>query len=422
MARQGNAGQLTPDTGLEVLHRDSEEATNGSREPGVEEAQAEDKHVPDVVKAACRLAAARGRPAAVYLLGEGSATQGTPDTPITKRTVVQLAAALDDSFKFDDLDLVIQSSGGDIHAAYQMMALLRGRMTGNGELVACVPRKAQSSATLLCLGCDRIALGELGALGPLDAQIRVGLTDVGTPDYSSALHLLKGLSRLQQFSLDTLNQAAAMLYDKRVRRNDDILKYGIEFSRGITAPLFERIESHKIGYWDQMLRTGESYGRRLLRRGKLIEDVPDVDRDEHIEQVIRQLVNDYPSHEYVIDVEELWKLSLKANLFDPRERSAARGLASASSESLIMVVYPPGCPRPDGTDEAAETTLRLWNAFSLDNTVQDVSWTDRRSERFVMRVGLYSRPIKSSRNPWRESVVAGDGPATQYFAGDDDPW
>ncbi len=422
---QAQPGLRTPEKDLEDLGRDAGELANGARDRGGRDTPVEEKQVPDVAKAACRFAAARGRPAAVFMLGEGSAAEGTPDTPITRRIVNQLSAALDDDFLFDDLDLVIQSSGGDIHAAYQMMSLLRGQMTGNGELVACVPRKAQSSATLLCLGCDRIALDVLGALGPLDAQIRVGLTDVGTPDYASALHLLKGLSRLQEFSLDTLNRAAAMLYDKGVRRNDDILKYGTEFSRGITAPLFERIESHKIGYWEQMLKTGESYGRRLLKAGRLIEDVPDVDRDEHIDKVIGQLVNDYPSHEYVIDVDELSKLSLKAGLLDGRERTAAREFAHWWWETLVMVVYPPGCPRPDGMSAAKETTLRQWNGFTLDSAGQDVAWTDVESEgkeRFVMRVGFYSQPVKSSRNPWRVTLPKGDAPATQYFAGDEDPW
>ena len=91
--------------------------------------------IPDVVSVACRFAGARGRPAAVYLLAEGNLAEDGHDVPITKKTVTQLANALGDD-KFDDLDLIIQSSGGDIHAAYQMMSLLRKRMSGRGELVA----------------------------------------------------------------------------------------------------------------------------------------------------------------------------------------------------------------------------------------------------------------------------------------------
>ena len=378
----------------------------------------EEQHVPDVVAAACRFAAARKRPAAVFILAEGDPAEGTGDVPITVSSVSQLASALGGASQFDDLDLVIQSSGGDIHAAYRIMAFLRRRMTGKGELVTCVPRKAQSSATLLCLGGDRIMLDELAALGPLDAQIMVGVTDAGTPDYTSALHLLKGLTRLRDFSLETLSLAAAMVYDKRVRRNDDIVRYGIEFSRGITAPLFERIESHKIGYWDQMLRTGEVYGQRLLERGMLIQDARDIERSDHIRRVIHKLVNDYPSHEYVIDCEELVdNLHLRAGLFEGAERSAAREVSKCISDTLVMVVYPPEFDRPSDMAGARETTLREWKTFGNGN-VETVSWTSDEGATFLMRVGLYFRPLKSSRNPWRDAGMPSPdaAPSEQYFA------
>lgn len=380
----------------------------------------EDRQVPDVVRAACHFAAARQRPTAVFVLAEGDPAEGTPDVPITMSSVTQLGSALGEVSGFDKLDLVIQSSGGDIHAAYRLMSFLRRRMTEGGELAACVPRKAQSSATLLCLGGDRIVLDELAALGPLDAQIRIGVTDVGTPDYASALHLLKGLARLREFSLETLNHAAVMLYDKRVRRSDDIVKYGIEFSRGISAPLFERIESHRIGYWDQMLRTGEAYGKRLLERGKLIRDSRDLEREEHIRRVIHRLVNEYPSHEYVIDCEELVnKLDLNAELFEGEARPAARELATCNSETLIMVVYPPGVDPPKGMREEARKTSRLeWNTLSNTRGVGTLAW-----EAFVMRVGLYHRPLKAARNPWRESTTPADGaPSEQYFTGVGPGW
>lgn len=402
------------------------ERGNGAPEGAVgfaptDEDEAQEKRVPPIVEVACRFAAARKRPAAVYLLGEGNPIDGTPDTPITKRSVSRLAAALKDSGDFEQLDLVVHSSGGDIHAAYQMMTLLRGRMAENGELVTCVPRRAQSSATLLCLGGDRIVLDELGALGPLDAQIRVGVTDAGTADYSSALHLLNGLNRLQDFSLDALQKTAARLYDRRVRRTEDVLRFSIDFSRGITAPLFERIESHKIGYWDQMLRTGEWYGRRLMRRGKLIREVPDFDRDAHVERVVRQLVNDYPSHEYVIDVEELTsKLDLNAELMTDDERAVAREFEGCASDTLIMMVYPPGTPAGPEMDQPSETTLRDWNSFSYDGPARYVSWRSGKGE-FLMRVGLYRRPIKSSRNPWRGAQVDEEAPSTQHSTAGDDP-
>jgi hypothetical protein len=372
--------------------------------------------IPEVVEAACRFAAARQRPAAFFLLAEGNPADGTEDIPITRRNVGSLAAAFGNDAHLDGLDLVIQSSGGDIHAAYQMMAFIRAHLTPGAELVACVPRRAQSSATLLCLGGDRIFIDELGTLGPLDAQIRVGLTEAGTPDYSSALHLLKGLHRLQEFSVDTLVEAAATLYDNRVRRNEDILHFAIEFSRGITAPLFERIESHKAGYWDQMLRTGEAYGRRLLDSGQLIVVPPDRDRRAHIDEVLHRLVFEYPSHEYVLDKGELRDtLHLRAEAFPAATLPAVRALARYSTDTLVMLVYPPNHD-PGTMADARPSALSDWTT-PITGETPTLSWTPAPGERFLMRVGLY-RPLKPSRNPWRTGTPRSidPGPAEQYFA------
>jgi hypothetical protein len=372
---------------------------------------AEDK-VPDIVRVACCWAAARGRPAAIYLLAEANLAENRPDVPLTKKTVTQMANALGDD-QFDDLDLVIQSSGGDIHAAYQMMSLLRGRMSGQGELVACVPGKAQSSATLLCLGSDKILLGELGALGPLDAQIRVGVTDAGTPDYASALHLLKGLNRLRQFSLETFDEAAVSLYDHNVSRTEDILKYGIEFSRVVTAPLFERIDSQNIGYWDQMLLTGEAYGQRLLEGGHLIRDVPELSRTEHIAKVVHRLVFDYPSHDTVIDRNELYgKLDLNTELIEPRLWPFARQFSACNSETLIALVYPLSAKAPVSTVDSM--SMADWKKLDTKRGAREISWANGEG-RFLVRVGLYRQKILA-RNPWGQSArrPTREGSATQY--------
>lgn len=101
--------------------------------------------VPKIVAVACWFAKARQRKALVYILGVGDPAQNRPDIPITKRTAEQMVNSLGDDC-FDDLDLIIQSSGGDVHAAYLMMSVLRGRMNvGEGTLTACVPSRAQSA-------------------------------------------------------------------------------------------------------------------------------------------------------------------------------------------------------------------------------------------------------------------------------------
>ena len=214
------------------------------------------KQVPKIVKVACRFAQARQRKTVVYMLGAGDPTAGRPDIPMTKRTAEQLVNSLGDH-RFDDLDLIVQSSGGDIHAAYLIMSTLRERMNkGRGELIACVPSRAQSAATLLCLGADQILLGELGALGPLDAQIRIGVTDAGTPNYISALHLLKALSRLQEFSLESFSAMRVTWTPTRHRT----------MTRSSTAS--NTATQLRVRYLSTSSPARSAIGTRCLRRGK----------------------------------------------------------------------------------------------------------------------------------------------------------
>jgi hypothetical protein len=422
----------------------SETMPNGSREQEPETVGkilvAQD--VPEIVKVACRFAKARQRKALVYMLGAGDPGQNRPDVPITKRTAEQPENALDDD-RFDGLDLIIQSSGGDIHAAYLIMSMLRERMEGKSELVACVPSRAQSAATLLCLGADKILLGELGSLGPLDAQIRKGVTEAGTPNYISALHLLKALSRLQQFSLESFTAMAGHL-DAHQASHDDQIKYGIKYSHAITCPLFEHIDSGEVGYWDQMLQTGEEYGRRLLEQGHLVKDEEvKIDRDIHIKSIVHKLVYEYPSHELVIDRGVLEDLRLRAALIpedkdkDKDARRISREFAEYASETLIMLVDPFACP--DGApapESSQEFTLKDWRSIGRDESVRDtdgpardtdepvrdtdgpareIAWTHEGST-FAMRVGLYRATVKR-RKRWDEPMArtVNGGPATQYF-------
>lgn len=387
---------------------------DGSRKPESEAAAKilVAKQVPKIVEMACRFAKARRRKAMVYMLGAGDPTGDVLDVPMTKRTAEQLESSIGDR-RFDDLDLLIASSGGDIHASYLIMSLLRERMNeGKGELTACVPSRAQSAATLLCLGADEILLGELGSLGPLDAQIRNGVTDAGTPNYISALHLLKALTRLEEFSQEAFTGMAAHLDAHQVSRDDQI-RYGIKFARAVTGPLFARIDSSQVGYWDQMLQTGEEYGRRLLRRGHLIVDKDiKVDREDHIRSIVHKLVFEYQSHELVIDRGVLEELHLKAALLPEKVRPIARGFAESASATLIMLVDPDVAPAPAPSGEIA---LTEWQSIGTEEPAQDIIWTDDDGWTFAMRVGLY-RSAVTPRNPWHERTArtATDGPAAQY--------
>jgi hypothetical protein len=91
-----------------------------------------------------------------------------------------------------------------------------------------------------------------------------------------------------------------------------------------------------------------------------------------------------------------------------------------------MVVWPPGVAQPPTPDTARRgMSLRDWNTLSSSDAVDTVSWdSGEEGGSFLMRIGLYHRPLKASRNPWREaSTSSPDGaPSEQYFAAAGPGW
>jgi len=65
----------------------------------------------------------------------------------------------------DRIDLILYSYGGDADAAYKLITVLREFCK---ELVGIIPSEAKSAATLMALGADKILMGPLSELGPID--------------------------------------------------------------------------------------------------------------------------------------------------------------------------------------------------------------------------------------------------------------
>lgn len=71
----------------------------------------------------------------------------------------------------EDGCLLINSAGGDPNAAEKLLLMCRKRF--EKSFIAIVPDYAKSAATQLILGCDKILMGYLAELGPIDPQISI---------------------------------------------------------------------------------------------------------------------------------------------------------------------------------------------------------------------------------------------------------
>jgi hypothetical protein len=223
--------------------------------------------------------------------------------------------------ELEQIDVVINSSGGSIHAAYQIAEILRMHVK---HVNACVPIYAKSAATLICISCDTIVLDELAQLGPLDTQIREEKKG-GKGDYVSALNPFKTLEQLQKYALETLDVSVKMMAGRSGMSLEECIQHATAFVRTTTEPLFSKLDAEKLGEYSRALSVGKEYGDRLLRRFTGWDE-------EKREGVLEKLVHGYPSHDFIIDYQELQELGFRAEFFKEPERESVQALFKVSAQ------------------------------------------------------------------------------------------
>jgi hypothetical protein len=82
-----------------------------------------------------------------------------------------------------EIDLLINSNGGDGLASWRLITLLREYLGKEGKITCLVPFYAFSAATLMAVGCDEIFMHPWASLGPVDPQITVNNKD-GTQQFA----------------------------------------------------------------------------------------------------------------------------------------------------------------------------------------------------------------------------------------------
>jgi hypothetical protein len=96
---------------------------------------------------------------------------GNPKSGINHGDAVPLGNILDNIGDTDNIDLLIQSGGGDGNAGEKIIEMCRARCKNRFRVI--VPNMAKSAATLITFGADEIIMGYLSELGPIDAQIPI---------------------------------------------------------------------------------------------------------------------------------------------------------------------------------------------------------------------------------------------------------
>lgn len=158
--------------------------------------------------------------------------------------------------------LVLHSSGGYPGSGYLIGKLLHEYSSGPVDIV--VPRRAKSAATLLCCAADRIHMGSLTELGPIDPQF------AGMP----ALGLKSAIEHIAEL----------------VREYPHATGLFAEYMSKSIPPIH-------LGYYERAAESAAQYAERLLQFHQ--KDLP-----KAAQKIARDLVYSYKDHGFVIDKQE----------------------------------------------------------------------------------------------------------------------
>lgn len=250
-----------------------------------------------------------------------------PQEPLLSEHLLKIQGFIGER-RCKNLDIVLHSSGGDINAAYQIVELLRCHCE---HMTTIIPIYAKSAASLFILGSDKLVMGELAELGPLDTQIVE--REKGGRKYTSALNPFKTLEELQRFSLETLDVTVKLLLTRAELSVEEAIKHGIDFASRISSPLFSQLNSEKVGEYSRALAVGKEYGERLLRRYTEWQDAEDRDA------ILEKLIRGYPSHDYIIDYKELKEIGFNVSHPSKDEKPILEAIVKYVLESSQTEIF-----------------------------------------------------------------------------------
>jgi hypothetical protein len=173
-----------------------------------------------------------------------------------------------------ELDLIIHSSGGQIDTPWPFINLIREYYD---DLCVLVPWRAQSAATLICLGANTIEMGPLASMSPIDPQFQLTLGDkkVGA-----------GVEDIYGYY---------MLIEERLRLSAQGRAEALKI-------LANRITPEVLGKISRTRREIRIIAKNLL--GLHLAD------EKVMENIVSNLVEELPSHQYLINRKEAKALGL----------------------------------------------------------------------------------------------------------------
>lgn len=233
--------------------------------------------------------------------------------------------------------LMLTSPGGDPNAAEKLLFMCRKRFTDSFCVV--VPNYAKSAATMIALGSDKILMGYLAELGPIDPQLQIGAIPGPSIPARSFIDGLENIRAKIRDEGDPVNMYVPML--SKIRPEViAICQSAIEDSRKFAAKWLKQYMLKDDHNQADKVATWLSEGKKYTSHGKVIDCTEAKD-------VLKLKAEEIDKSAQLWD--EIWELYARS--VQQLQQTGAAKLFENESVSLSMniepvISSPPKPPQP----------------------------------------------------------------------------
>jgi len=201
--------------------------------------------------------------------------------------------------KKSSLLIFLDCSGGNVYAAVKIMDALR---TKYKEIIVAVAEEAKSSATLMCLGADKIIMSPVSELGPLDKPMWHSAQE---GKVISALDIVKSLGSIIDTATNKQRNLANRLVGDFDIKKEKAIGLAGESIANLLTPVLNKEDARTYNEALRFLLIAELYGKEFLTDYMLKYLKDKTLREKVAKIVIHNLVWEYPEHSFAIRRREL---------------------------------------------------------------------------------------------------------------------
>lgn len=190
-----------------------------------------------------------------------------------------------------DVIFCVTTYGGDPNAGYRIGRALQHNYD---KITLLVVGPCKSAGTLVAIAADKLVIGDMGELGPLDIQLKKN-DEIG--EMSSGLAIMTALDALKDRSISTFNSHLVNIrYENQIstKMSADI---ATRLTEALVSPMAAQIDPIKLGEHQRAMSIAVTYGQRLSSKSSSLK-----------EGALFKLIASYPSHGFVIDRKEAREL------------------------------------------------------------------------------------------------------------------